>query len=513
VAVALTACAGGNGSDDTERRATDSKIDVLQVGTARPPTSTDLAKNYDSAWLLAAVTEPLESSNMDGTFTPMLAESVEQPDPRTLVYTLRQGATFSNGNAVAPADVVWSLNHLRDPSAQTAGELDTVESVKATGHNEVTVTFATDNPAQRGELAFVGLIQEKANAEKLGDDDLGTPGSPVIGTGPYMVDSFSSTELTLTSNPEYWGEAPASQQVEVLAVADDNAAQLAIRSGEIDVYNLDDPKLAGQWDSVPGVQVHSSPSMFVDYVTMDTTKPPFDDIHVRRAIAHALQIDGLITSVYGDAATPVQGMSPPEVVGLVEPADGAFDQFMSSQPQYKFDLDKARDELAQSAYPDGFDATFSFAPGPGKLIGVSLAENLEEIGVTLHLDPKTGNQYYGDFYAGKFPSIGHSSIGAVTPDPGGWYGYFVDPENPYNSARFSTPKAVAGLEQVVSADADARWDGVQEVVAELNEQLPYVCVAQPDFVLTLGDGFTMANEPDYFIFYSGRWLSDLKSTL
>ncbi|KAA1373080.1 ABC transporter substrate-binding protein [Aeromicrobium fastidiosum] len=513
VASALLAGCSSSGGGTSDAKATDATIPNFTYGMKAIPATLDVANNYNSDDLpvTALVNQPLEVANLDGTFTPVLATKVSQPDDTTLVYDLRDDVTFSDGTPMTSADVVWTIGHLREKTTQTATELENFKTVEATGEHQVTITLAKPNPATRGSFAIISFVQEKAYGEKSGKD-LGTAAAPPIGTGPYMIDSFSASKITLKRNPKLTGPKPAVDTFTMTTIADDNAGQLAMRSGELSGVRVSDGKSVPRWNKVQGAKVYSSPTLYLDYVTMNQTAKPFDDIHVRRAVAYATDRAGLLEANYGDQASAAVGMSPAQVDANVAPSKDALKDLVASLPDGQFSLADAKKELAQSAYPDGFTATFEYYSPQGKLVGVSLADNLKKIGVTLELKSRRLGDFIGDLFAGKRPEMGAFSIASVVADPSSWYQYLVGKDNPYNVAGYSTDATSAALEQINSSDPAERWKGVTTIETALANDVPYIALARPKYSFALGDGMTLTSAPDFMKLLSGLWVNDLKST-
>lgn len=513
VASALLAGCSSGGGTAGDKKATDATIPSFTYGMEAIPSTLDVANNYnsDDMPVMGLVNQPLEVPNLDGTFTPVLATKVSQPDETTLIYDLRDDVSFSDGTPMTSADVVWTIDHLRGETTQTASELIDLKTVEATGEHQVTITLAKPNPAQRGSLAVISFVQQKAYGEKSGKD-LGTAAAPPIGTGPYVVDSFSSSKITMKRNPKLTGPKPAVDSFTMTTIADDNSGQLAMRSGELNGVRVNDDKSVPRWGKVQGAKVYSSPSLYLDYITMNTKLKPFDDVHVRRAIAHATDRAGLLEANYGKQATAPVGMSPAQVDDVVAPSKDAPKDLVATLPDAQFSIAEAKKELAQSAYPDGFTATYEYYSSQGKLVGVSLAANLKKIGITLELKSRQLSDYIGDLFVGKVPDIGFFSIAAVVPDPSSWYLYLVGKDNPYNAAGYSTDATSDALEQVNGSDAAERWKGVTTIQTALATDLPYVGLARPKYAFTLGDGMTFTSTPDLLTMISGTWVNDLKST-
>ena len=138
-----------------------------------------------------------------------------------------------------------------------------------------------------------------------------------------------------------------------------------------------------QWKALGNVDVITAPSLGIFTLTLDHSAPPFDDIHVRKAIAYAVDREGLVQALLkgnGEAAT---ALNPPEMWAGVLPLDEV-KAFYATLPGYEFDLEKAKAELAQSAHPDGFEITVPGSTADPYMVNImqSVAENLKQIGIT-----------------------------------------------------------------------------------------------------------------------------------
>ncbi|MFD5224405.1 ABC transporter substrate-binding protein [Microbacterium sp. NPDC058342] len=509
LALLLSSCSSASPDSDTSMG---SSIATFDLGVREIPMTLDVAQNYDPQIMAiaGAVNQPLEIPNLDGTFTSVLAEAVSQPDELTLVYDLRDDAIFSDGAPLTAEDVVWSIERLRQPDTHTAAEVASIAGVAATGPHQVTVTMAHPAPGLRGSLALISFVHQAKYGTEAGAA-LGTSEAPPIGTGPYVVDTYTADSLTLARNPEFTGEPPAIETLNVVAIADDNAAQLAMRSGELDGIQVDDIKSAPQWESIEGVVAHSSAALWVDCITMDTSKAPFDDVHVRRAVAYATDAAGLLAANYGDFAVLSPGVIAPEVVASIEPESGALDAVIADSARYDFNLERAREELALSAHPDGFSAEFvSWSPA-GDIVAQSLTQNLGEIGIELTVKNRTFGEFGGDMVAGNDPAIAFFRLAATVPDPSSWYGIATNPEDPFNPANFDNDAATAAFAKVQTSEPATRWEGVAELIRIFTDEVPYVPLAQPDYVFATAPGVTFTQDPDFIQMASGAWIETVRA--
>ena len=177
-------------------------VDTIDWGLpyGEPPTVDPANGAFYSASLVSMqMCEPLMRIDENYALQPLLAESFEQPDPQTLVYTLRDDVTFWDGSPMTADDVVWSLEHSRSPGAVVSFLYANVESIEATGDNEVTVRLTKpDNLMVYTLASFSGTVMQKAFSEAAGES-LGTPDGGLMCTGPMEFGSWESGQsLTLT---------------------------------------------------------------------------------------------------------------------------------------------------------------------------------------------------------------------------------------------------------------------------------------------------------------------------
>src|SRR5207237_9495221 len=114
-----------------------------------------------------------------------------------------------------------------------------------------------------------------------------------------------------------------------------------------------------QYKSLSGVTVQVAPELRTAYISLDVASPPFNDVHVRRALAYALDKAGLVRAVLRGYGQPAPTMPPPQQWGDLMP-QSKVRALYKSLPQYAFNMTKAKAELALSAYPKGFTATVPF---------------------------------------------------------------------------------------------------------------------------------------------------------
>src|SRR5262245_45176669 len=179
---------------------------------------------------------------------------------------------------------------------------------------------------------------------------MGQPGVLMMGTGPYKFDSLDPLKgVELSANPNYWGGKPSIQHISVKFISDEQSMALAFRAGDVDIAW---PSNARAFEATAGTQLISASACNQGFLSMNTKVAPFNDVHVRRAIAYVLNKPDIIKA-QGGFAEPDSTMIPPvQLQSVASRAQVA--KLVKSIPTYPFSVAKAKAELAKSAYPNGF---------------------------------------------------------------------------------------------------------------------------------------------------------------
>ncbi len=273
--------------------------------------------------------ETLLSRDSNGELQPLLAAALPtQVDDTTWEVEIRDGISFTNGNALDAAAVKASFDRLvglGDESEQSGffGSIAGVEVVDG-----MTVRFTTDgpDPILPAKLYWLKVI----DASEVGE---GYDENPV-GTGPYQFVSWNrGSSVVLEANPDYWGDAPSIQQVTFRFIEESGTRLSGLLSGEFDlITNLspDDADTAPNSVSVVGLE---HPIMI-----LSTIDGPTADVRVRQAMNHAIDKQALADSLYGGAAAVDQCQILSSTVFGFNPDLDAYD----------YDPDRARELIADA---------------------------------------------------------------------------------------------------------------------------------------------------------------------
>ncbi|HEU5227130.1 MAG TPA: ABC transporter substrate-binding protein, partial [Ktedonobacteraceae bacterium] len=323
--VFFAACGGGGTQIKTN------KTHILTVGVS--PTG-NFVENYNPFLsstnlygTMGLLYETLTFFNrMDSTQTAMLAQSYEMNSTATAVtFHLRQNVVWSDGQPFSSADVVFTLNLLKQfPALDNNGLWQTIQSVAAPDSDTVVVTLK--HPAQPFVWYLAGqtYIVPQHIWQNVSDPTKFTNTSPV-GTGPFTLKSFTPALYKYQKNAKYWNVSQVQvDEVDYPAFSSNTTGELLLSNGSLDwngvfeaniqkVYVNRDPAHNHYW--FPGTQ---TTMLYVNLM-----KFPFNDLGVRKAIAETIdrtQLQNLAESGYQNPASPT---------GLVLPANQSF-----MAPQY-----------------------------------------------------------------------------------------------------------------------------------------------------------------------------------
>jgi peptide/nickel transport system substrate-binding protein len=267
-----------------------------------------------AAWLMHGhgIGEQLMRFEEDGQFHPFLLEALDSLDPRTWKLTLRPGLTFQNGKPVTAEAVVAAIEYQRANSAGSRGAVPADSTFTATGPLEI--TFKTTEPfgSLPGVLAhrlmFPIFDAETVIAADASGADLVGAG---IWTGPYAVTALNDEKMTAVRYDGYWQGTPAMASLTLSFVPDTNAAMLAVQNGELDIALWMPGTIKPLVDASPNAN-YTTTSGTDSYMTyLNVTKPPFDDVRVRKAFMKGIDYKELADGALGGMAKPATSFYAP----------------------------------------------------------------------------------------------------------------------------------------------------------------------------------------------------------
>ncbi len=261
------------------------------------------------------------------------------------------------------------------------------------------LTLCAPDPAIPSKVAFSALAIHSSDQLKAtnggGDELLSNP----IGTGPYMLEKWDKgNEIVLTANPNYWGDAP----IEKTAILKWNS-EAAARWNELQAGTVDGIAAVGPGDFAtieanPDYKLYPGLSTNTFYLGMNNTFPPFDNIKVRQAIAHAIDKQRIVDNFYPPASVAADQFMPPSIFG-----------YTADSTTVGYDLEKAKALMAESGVtlPIKVDLSYrdvvrGYLPQPG-VVATDLQAQLKEIGIEINITPKESGAFLDAASAGELP--------------------------------------------------------------------------------------------------------------
>lgn len=340
MASVFCACGGGDGSSKAE--AASGK--TLTVGMLAESAGFDPAESQGSPIGMSLVYDTVVRRDVKGELQPCLATGWEWLDDTTVVLTIRDGVKFSNGDALTPEDVLYTFRHFTEGSATYAAD---------TGYSNIDF----DNCSVDGMKLTVKLFEpdvlfidrmvsfrwSSVVSQKLGDMTEEEIWSSPIGTGPYTcVENVSGSYASFKRNDDYWGDLPEAEEITIRYYSEETTMMIDLETGAIDIaVGLSDnnAKRIESGEAEAQCKIVSSGDMV--FFTMPEYVDLFQDLNVRKAVAHALDVNKLTDISMGELGKPASST-------LLETT-----AFYKNVGAYEYDPELSKQLLADAGYSDG----------------------------------------------------------------------------------------------------------------------------------------------------------------
>jgi peptide/nickel transport system substrate-binding protein len=453
-----------------------------------------LAYDFSANPVVCNISEGLMMFTPEGGLEPLIAESFDQPDELTYVYTLRDDVVFSDGSPVTIDDVVASIARVRDP--EVAGPLawmyDVPEaSVERTDDKTITITLSTPSALFRYVTATTaGHVIPAAAIDEFGPDLLRNP----VGTGPYQLANWAAgSEIVLERNSNYWMEGkPYFDQFIYKIVEEGTTRVTGLKNDELNLIRDVPPDQVETIMSFENVNFQEVVGYTINMMALRTDRPPFDDVNIRKAVCYATPLEAIMENIVG--ITGIQSRNttvPPNMPGSAS-------EELEPVP---YDLNRAKELMAASSMPDGFSTKLNVSAPNDVWVpqAIAVQEALREI----NIDVEIVQYAYADFItlqqAGDYEGIMNFQWGSDFPDAAGnllplFLSTNVPPQN--NHFYYSNPEVDRLLnESEGELDQEIRHERLREVQKLISDDQPAIFLEHFKWFLpmstTLG-GYTLS---------------------
>ncbi|MGB0063615.1 MAG: ABC transporter substrate-binding protein [Terracidiphilus sp.] len=406
-------------------------------------------------------------------FQPALAQSWNQPDPKTMVFHLRQGVHFSNGRLFTSRDVVWTFASMGvggtkaaviSPKAASYVSIQSVEAPDAETvvfHLRQPDNFLLTNLSSRA----IGIVPDGSGKDFWRDP---------VGTGPFrFVSQRIDQDVVIERNPMTWQTTPKIARVRFAVVPDAITESLELEKGSADVevnsLPMDAlPTLATR----PDLEVSDTPGTEIQYLAFNTQDPILRDARVRQAIACAIDRNLIIRTIYHGYARPA--------VSLLPPTQWAW---TGDVARYEYDPARAEQLLDEAGYRPGANgirlhlSMKTSTDERARLLGAVFQQQLAHVGIALDLRSNEFATFYSDVVRGAFQMYSLYWIGGnEQPDI---FDYVFSsariPPHGANRGRYINPQVDALLDDArQSPDMNRRRADYVQVQQILARDLPSV---------------------------------------
>ena len=447
---------------------------------------------------------------------PLLAESWEASrDGLTYTFKLKKGVTWHDGKPFTARDVAFTFYSVLDPKVTTPHrayfdaltgfpELTAKENPKKPEELAVKPIEVVDDHTVRFRLRYPSgsflavLVNPRAGIvpeHLLKGTDLNTAefNRKPVGTGPFkFVEWRRGERIVLEANDKYHGGRPALNRV-LFRIIPDAVVQLQeLRAGGVDL--LEGPPLTevARLKQTPGIKVITADNTSYTYFGWRQDLAPFNDLRVRRALNHAIDIPSMIKEVLQGYAAPATGQFPP--------SSWAYDPGVKP---YAYDPARAKALLAEAGFRPGADGIlvkdgkpFSFsirhdvANQTVKDTAVIVQEYLKRVGIDARLEPLDWPTFVKKLFASDFEGIVVGWTNHHDPDPFAYTIWHSSQWKGRNFAHYKNPRVDELLEQARrTAVVAERKKAYGEFSKLLMEDAPYVFLYFPQQVYVTRAGY------------------------
>lgn len=451
-------------------KAQELKKNKISIAMKADPKTLDPQKSIDtmSNKSITLIYDTLLDLDENLNLKPNLAESWERLDDCNVVFHLKKGVKFHNGEKLKAEDVKFTLERAAS-SPQTLYLFKPI--TKVTVIDDYTVQVTTDKPfgALLNNLAAVqgGIVSKKAVLE-YGDDYVNHP----VGTGQYKLKEWlPGNRIVFEGFKDAYQGAPNFEELTYLTIPEVSNRMIALETGEVDVafdIGIMDKETIENSNNLELVEVES-PALL--YLGFDQTNPIYQNKKLREAIAYAIDNQTFVDVVFRGSA--VTGDSP---LPKASPA------YNGNVKKYNQDIEKAKKLLAEAGYPNGLDIElWCMDDGPRVDMCVIIQDQLKKIGINVEIKIFEFGAYVSktalpnkDLYFLSWNSSGDGDVAL--------YPLFHSSQHgaPGNRSFYSNKEVDKLLDKArVSVDEEERRSLYKEVQNILQEDLAIYALAYP----------------------------------
>ena len=331
----------------------------------------------------------LEPDPQTGAPQPGIVKEWETPDDLTVILTIGEGYMFQNGDKLLPEDIIYSIEENREHSLG-GHAFASIKNMEAEGDNKVIIHL--ESPFVDTVTALTSVyVYDKSYCESVGDDWANKP----VGTGPYKLREYvPGSKVVLEAWEDYPFEKCYMDEYTFLCMEEDSAAYIALESGDVDATAIS----IADYDRAKenkDVTVYEGDTITLYQVWMNVSKPPFDNLNLRKAMAYAYNTDGFLA--LNKLMTKTDSFVPRQA-----------DFYYSAPNAISYDLEKARELLEAEGYSTANPLKIELITYAGEKTRQAYEAyqlELKQIGIEMEITTMEFGAYLDKMYKGEFEVI------------------------------------------------------------------------------------------------------------
>ncbi len=356
----------------------------------------------------------------NGQVVTDLADGLSVSEDQTrFQFVLKEGIHFANGDPITAYDVKYSLERVLHPDTQSTttwvlekilgakGYTEAQAAIKAgASHDEIDPVFLEGVPGiEIYEISghqvlnirlnepfapFLSLLAMPAaaivsatdvrEAKEAGRSFEENP----VGAGPWKLDHWTrDKEIVLVRNDKYWDELPKLEKIVFRIIPTDANAVSEFETGGLDVLNVPLPEVPlWRQKTQDKAILHEIQQLHLFFLAFNTTRKPFDDLRVRKAMVHAADIGLILKTIREDLGIQAKGAIPPGLLGYDE----------ERQP-FPHDPELARTLLQEAGYANGFECEILYTSPDTRPVLEALQAQFSKVGISVRLNRAEWSTY------------------------------------------------------------------------------------------------------------------------
>lgn len=337
----------------------------------------------------ANIFEGLTRFGPDGSVKPALASSwtIENEGMR-YVFALQSGVKFHDGTDFSAEDVKFSIDRAMAEDSTNAQKalFANIDSVQVIDDNTVAINLKQADGNLLFNLAW-------GDAIILDNESAANTATKPVGTGPFVFDRWvQGDRIELVRNEAYWGEAAKLEKATFKFISEPTAAYAAILAGDLDAFpNYPAPENLAQLDADPRYSVVLGSTEGETILSTNNAVAPFDDVRVRKALAHAINRSEIIDGAMFGYGTPIGTHFAPHNPAYID---------LTANSNYDPELSKAL--LKEAGFEAGLTVSLKLPPPVyARRGGEIIAAQLREVGITAEIENLEWAQWLEQVFRGK----------------------------------------------------------------------------------------------------------------